>query len=142
MKDIVFKIAMLHLEAASKEETGKIKKLMDMVKGEVKEKNTPEIENTEDFFEAARSLGMSKHDFHRIVTDIFKSKESHKLPTGLIGDIGEFLGEKKGIGVIPDSFLQRFFFMEDLDKKMGPNKWEFYFKDKKRLEDFKKQKGI
>jgi hypothetical protein len=147
MKDKVFKIAMIHIEgstskeSATKEEINGIKKLVDIASGK-ESKELPEIENTEDFYEAAEFLKMSKQDFHRIITDIFKNSDPFKLPTGLVGEIGEFLGETKGIGVLPNSFLQRFFFMEDLDKKMGQNKWEFFFKDKKRLEEFKKQKGI
>lgn len=147
MEDKVFKIAMTHIEgsvtkeSASKEEISNIKKLVDIASGKDSDE-LPEIENTEDFYEAAKVLKISKQDFHRIITDIFKNSDPFKLPSGLIGDIGEFLGETTGIGVLPNSFLQRFFFMEDLDKKMGQNKWKFFFKDKNRLEEFKKQKGI
>lgn len=147
MKDTVFKIAMIHIEgstskeSASKEEINNIKTLVDIAGGK-SSKELPDIESAEDFYEAAKVLKISKRDFHRIITDIFKNSDPFKLPSGLIGDIGEYLGETKGIGLLPNSFLQRFFFMEDLDKKMGQNKWEFFFKDKNRFEEFKKQKGI
>jgi len=150
MENRVFKIAMLHLEStmtteatvSTKDEIQKIKKLINMIKGESSGDDLPVIENIEDFYEAARTLGMTKNELPKIIKDILESSASLHLPTGLVGDIGEFLGDKKGIGLIPTSLLQRLFIREDLDKKMGPNKWEFYFKDKKRLEEFKKQKGF
>jgi len=142
MEDRVFKIAMLHIEAASQDEIKKIQELVDMAKEKSSDGDKPELDNAEDFYEAARSLGMSKTDFPRVIMDILNSSDSYKLPTGLIGDIGEFLGESKGIGLMPDTLLQRTFIREELDKKMGPNKWEFFFKDKDKLKEFKKQKGF
>jgi len=148
MEDRVFKIAMLHIEstvskeAASSEEIKHIKKLVDIAKGDTSEEGLPAIENTEDFYEAAKVLGLDKQDFPRIIMDVLNSADTLKLPTGLVGDIGEFLGDKNGIGLIPTSLLQRTFMREELDKKMGPNKWEFFFKDENKLKEFKKQKGI
>lgn len=147
MDDRVFKVAMSYIEAsikeaASKEDVDKIKKLIDVIKGVSKEKDFPAIENAEDFYEAAKTLGLSKQDFPKVIMSIFRTQDTLKLPSGLIGDIGEHLGDKKGVGVIPTSLLQRLFFMDDLDKKMGPSKWEFFFKDDKKLKDFKEDKGF
>lgn len=148
MEDRVFKIAMLHLEstvtieASSKEEIQKIHKLVEIAKGKSPDKDSPAIDSAEDFYEAARTLGLSKTDFPRVIMDVLQSSNSSSLPTGLIGDIGEFLGDIKGIGLIPTSLLQRTFIREELDKKMGQNKWEFFFKDEDKLKEFKKQKGF
>jgi len=142
MEDRVFKVAMLHLESSSKEEIDKIKKLVDIVKGDTQEDDLPSISNAEEFYEAARILGLSKQDFPKIIMNVLQSSDTTKLPTGLVGDIGEHLGDKKGIGLIPTSLLQRTFLSEDLAKKMGPNKWEFFFKDEDTFKKFKEHKGI
>jgi len=142
MEDRVFKVAMLHLESSSKEEIDKIKKLVDIVKGDTQEDDLPSISNAEEFYEAARILGLSKQDFPKIIMNVLQSSNTTKLPTGLVGDIGEHLGDKKGIGLIPTSLLQRTFLSEDLAKKMGPNKWEFFFKDEDTFKKFKEHKGI
>ena len=148
MKDRVFKIAMAHLdnsfekESASSDDIRNIKKLIDIVKGESKEESLPDIKNAEDFYEAAKSLGFNKQEFPKVIMGILNSPDSLKLPTGLVGDIGEHLGDKKGIGLIPTSLLNRTFLREELDKKMGPNKWEFFFKDESKLKQFREQKGL
>jgi len=147
MEDRIFKIAMLHLESsvtkrsANTEDIKNIKKLIDMIKGKSEKGDLPEIKSTESFYEAASVLGMSKQDFPRIIMDILRSADTKNLPNGLVGDIGEHLGEK-GIGLIPISLLERTFLREDLDRKMGPAKWEFFFQDKEKLKQFKVQKGF
>jgi len=147
MKDIVFKVVMSYLEASvkesvSKEDILKIKKLIDSIKGEHREEDLPEIESSDDFYEAARTLGLNKYDFPKVIVDILRSSDTLKLPRDLIGDIGEYLGEKKGLGVMPTSLLERFFYNEYLDKKVSPTQWEYFFKDEKKLKEFKKEKGI
>jgi len=145
----VFKIAILHLEGDTKDAASekniitKIKKLVDMVKGESEDttEDLPAIENSEDFYEAAKNLNISKTECHRAIMNIFRSSDSVKLPAGLIGDIGEYLGEKDGIGVIPTTILERTFNMEDLYRKMKPKQWDFFFKDNDKLKKFKKLKG-
>jgi len=148
MEDRIYKIAMLHLESsltkesATTEEIKNLKKLVDMIKGKEEKSDLPEIKSTESFYEAASVLGMGKNDFPRVIMDILRSADTTHLPTGLVGDIGEHLGDKKGIGLLPISLLERTFLREDLDKKMGPNKWEFFFQDDKKLKKFKEQKGF
>ena len=147
MNDRIFKIAMSYLElstvtGSSSEDVNKVKSLIDMVKGVSKDKDLPKITTSEQFYEAAKSLGISSQQFPKIIISIFSTRDAHRLPSGLIGDIGEFLGEKKGIGVLPNSWLQRIFFMEDLEDKVGPAKWEFFIKDTKVLKELNEKKGF
>lgn len=148
MKENVFRVAMSYLEGELKissftEDVSKIKTLVDAVKGVSDNKDFPKITNSDQFYEFAETLGISKSDFHKIMISIFSSKEPNKLPMGLIGDLGEFLGDKhNGIGVLPISWLQRMFFLEDLSKKVGPAKWEYFIKDTKTLKDLKENKGV
>lgn len=147
MEDRVFKIAMSYLDTCivtgtTSDDMAKVKKLVDMVKGVSKDKDLPKITTSEQFYEAAKSLGISTQQFPKVIISIFSTRDANKLPSGFIGDIGEFLGEKKGIGVLPTSWLQRIFFMEDLDKKVGPAKWEFFIKDNKVLKELKENKGF
>jgi len=148
LKDRVFKVAMLHLkstekkDAATSEEIKSIQTLIDIVRGKLSNNDYPTIKNTEDFYEAAKTLGIDKHELPKIIMGILSNADTMKLPTGLIENIGEYLGEKKGIKLIPTSLLQRTFIREELDKKVGPNKWEFFFKDKDKLKQLKEQKGF
>jgi len=148
MEDRIFKIAMLHLESsvtkesATVEDIKNIKKLIDIVKGDSDNEEIPEIKSKESFYEAASGLGFSKQDLPKVIMSILRISDTRNLPSGLVGDIGEHLGDKKGIGLIPVSVLERTFLREDLDKKIGPNKWEFFFKDEKKLKEFKEQKGF
>ena len=143
-----FKIAMLHLndsfmkEAADSNDIKKVKRLLDIIKGDIKEEDLPSIESTEDLYEAAKTLELGKHDLPKIIMSILQDADTLRLPTGLVGDIGEHLGDKKGIGLIPTSLLQRTFLREELGDKMGSNKWEFFFKDEDKLKKFKDSKGI
>jgi len=142
MEDRAYKIAMLHIEgSASKEEIAHILKLIGIIKGDSEDEKIPKIKNTDSFYEAAKILGLSKNDFPRIIMEILRSADTLSLPSGLVGDIGEFLGEN-GIKLIPGSLLPRTFLNEDLDKKIGANKWKFFFEDKDKFEKFKEQKGF
>ena len=147
MEDRVLKIAMLYLEstlkeALSTEEIDKIKKLVDMVKGDSPEEDLPAIKNIEDFYEVAKILDMDKRNLPKAIMYIFRNADKLNLPSELIGDIGEFLGEIKGIGFIPTSILERNFLRGDLHKRVKPNKWKFFFKDDKKLKKLKEQKGF
>jgi len=146
MKNQVFKIAMLHLDRMKTSKIdnniNRLKKLIDIIKGEGEDKDLPDINNSSDFYEAARTLGIQKNEFPKLVMKVFEHGDSLRLPMGLIGDIGEYLGEKKGVGVIPSSVLERAFLREDLYKKIGPKKWEYFFKDENKFKKFKEQKGF
>jgi len=146
MKEKVFKIAMLHLEdffckkSAPKDDIDSIKKLVDCVKGNGGGE-FPAIKSVADFYELAANLKLNKQNLPKVVMDILRNPNK-LIPSGLIGDIGEFLGEKKGIGLIPTSVLNRAFIREELDKFMGSDKWEFFFQDEGTLKKFKENKGI
>lgn len=145
MRDNIFKIAMTYLEertvnSSVASDMVNLRKLLDIVKNT--NPNSPRITTPEQFFELSQKYEISPDKLPNIILSIFREKNISKPVIELIGEIGEYLGEKKGIGVLPNSWLQRVFFMEDLDQKMNPNKWEYFVKDKERLKDLRENKSF
>ena len=149
MEDRIFKIAMLHVSDSfkiigdTKEEVKILKQLIDRVKVK-KDEDTPRIDSVKLFYLAAIQLGLSKTDFPRIIMETLRSSGAAlaNLPTGLLGDIAEHLGDKEGIGLIPTSILQRAFEQADLAKHISSNKWKFFFKDDNKLKELNELKGF
>lgn len=146
MQDRVFKIAMAYLEdtfnkvAVTSKEIKDIAYLVGLVKGEIKD--APKIEDTNDLYESAEGLGIKKLELPKIISGIMQDADILNLPSGLLGDIGEHLGDKKGIGFIPSSVLERTFLRDGLSKYVGSNKWKYFFKSDNKLKNFEKEKGI
>jgi len=146
MQERVFKVVMAHLEssldkiAVSSKDIKDVQFLISLLKGE--NKNNPKIKNTAQFYEAANNLGISKQELPKILSGIMQEADSLNLPTGLLGDVGEYLGEKKGIGLIPTSLLERTFLTYGLSKYVGHGQWQYFFKSENKLKNLKKEKGV
>jgi len=146
MENRIFKIAMAYLEdtfnkvAISAKEIKDVEYLISLCKGAVKD--VPKIENTNDLYESAEGLGIKRLELDKHVTTLMHDADILNLPTGLLGDIAEHFGDKKGIGFLPSEFLERTFIKDDLSKYVGSNKWKYFFKDEAKLKNFEKQKGI
>ena len=103
MEDRVFKVGMLFLATVSTEDINHVERLLGIIKGDIQEDDLPTINTKEDVFEAARVLGLDKHKLPKVIMGILNDYEKINVPAGMVGDIGEHLGEK-GVGLIPTPF--------------------------------------